>query len=655
MSNRNQKPPETMPEETFAPSRRKFLTGGLAAAGLVACAGKAGINGLNGPEGATGATGAEGATGIEGITGVTGATGATGANCTNPPNGLNTLPTTWDYTADVVVIGSGAAGMVAALAAQSKGASVIVVEANYDVGGHAITSGGFVDLGGGTADQIAEGINDSPDLIFADLCFPASYVPANTPGFFPGLKWGQYGGPYQDRAFCRTFADNNVAAYNFLIKNGCTFSTPLTNSHWNGTSGTKRTRTAEWKGTTSNPAGADSPCGNPGVGYIRPLEATARSKGIQFLLNYKMTTIYRDAVLSGTVRGVSASYTNGRIVPGSSTPLQPYCATAGSLVPNVGNITTTQPIVNIKANKGVFVSCGGASSNLELRKKFDMRMCDVYQVGGEPYSFQTGDGILNAMKCGAALYATGNETAGEVQVSGGFQITKPGYIGSQYGYGSIDWTPTSPVFGFARASGLGGINYQNLIQVNMAGQRFVDETATGYTWVDACMQPNSASVPPDWSAGPVWAIFDSAAVTRQNWNLANTDPEFFYSGSTIAELVAQINTHQYQITPMTAAALSATISRYNSFVGTTDTDFGKPSPQYAINAPPYYAAFSCPTIHDWLTGINIDSGAHVLDLDGAIIPGLYAAGEDVGGMLMHGLAKCAVFGMIGGYNAGEGV
>ena len=60
---------------------------------------------------------------------------------------------TWDIEADVIVIGSGAAGLPAAIKAVEGGASVIVVEANYDVGGHAIMSGGHMALGGGTSAQ----------------------------------------------------------------------------------------------------------------------------------------------------------------------------------------------------------------------------------------------------------------------------------------------------------------------------------------------------------------------------------------------------------------------------------------------------------------------------------------------------------------------
>ena len=75
----------------------------------------------------------------------------------------------WHREADVVVIGSGATGLPAAIVAREGGSSVIVVEAQSHTGGHAITSGGNVPLGGGTSFQKKWGIQDSPDLVFQDL------------------------------------------------------------------------------------------------------------------------------------------------------------------------------------------------------------------------------------------------------------------------------------------------------------------------------------------------------------------------------------------------------------------------------------------------------------------------------------------------------
>src|SRR6202158_6579538 len=59
----------------------------------------------------------------------------------------------WDLAADVVVVGAGAAGLPASITAAEQGASVIVVDQNYDIGGHAIESGGNIALGGGTGLQ----------------------------------------------------------------------------------------------------------------------------------------------------------------------------------------------------------------------------------------------------------------------------------------------------------------------------------------------------------------------------------------------------------------------------------------------------------------------------------------------------------------------
>src|SRR5687768_7326494 len=68
------------------------------------------------------------------------------------------IPARWDLEADVVVLGAGACGLPAAIRAADHGASVIVIEANYDIGGHGIINGGQVPLGGGTSAQKKHGI-----------------------------------------------------------------------------------------------------------------------------------------------------------------------------------------------------------------------------------------------------------------------------------------------------------------------------------------------------------------------------------------------------------------------------------------------------------------------------------------------------------------
>ena len=74
----------------------------------------------------------------------------------------------WDQTADVVIVGAGVSGLPAAITARELGASVIIVEENYDIGGRGMLSGGRVQLGGGHALQQKFNIKDNADQVFLD-------------------------------------------------------------------------------------------------------------------------------------------------------------------------------------------------------------------------------------------------------------------------------------------------------------------------------------------------------------------------------------------------------------------------------------------------------------------------------------------------------
>jgi NADPH-dependent 2,4-dienoyl-CoA reductase/sulfur reductase-like enzyme len=69
----------------------------------------------------------------------------------------------WDYTADIVVLGAGATGLAAAIRAKDLGASVLVIDQNFDVGGKMIHSGGWVSLGGGDAIQERDRAGADPE------------------------------------------------------------------------------------------------------------------------------------------------------------------------------------------------------------------------------------------------------------------------------------------------------------------------------------------------------------------------------------------------------------------------------------------------------------------------------------------------------------
>ena len=105
--------------------------------------------------------------------------------------------------------------------------------------------------------------------------------------------------------------------------------------------------------------------------------------------------------------------------------------------------------------------------------------------------------------------------------------------------------------------------------------------------------------------GPIWAIFDGAAKTRRNFNVAPpiVDPAgFFFQAHTLEELAGKINVMPHQRIPVSPADLVDTVARYNSFVEGADLDFGKPTPQFRIQTPPFYAAWATPTLHDARSG-----------------------------------------------------
>jgi succinate dehydrogenase/fumarate reductase flavoprotein subunit len=109
---------------------------------------------------------------------------------------------------------------------------------------------------------------------------------------------------------------------------------------------------------------------------------------------------------------------------------------------------------------------------------------------------------------------------------------------------------------------------------------------------------------------------------------------------------------EYQRVLMSPEKLAATVARYNSFVDAgDDKDFGKPAPRYKIATPPFYAAWATPVPHDTRAGLRINARCQVIDMQGAVIPGLYCGGESAGGFSQHGLARCAVQGLIAGQNA----
>jgi succinate dehydrogenase/fumarate reductase flavoprotein subunit len=564
----------------------------------------------------------------------------------------------WDLEADVVIVGSGAAGLPAAIKAVEGGASVIVVETNYDVGGHAILSGGHMALGGGTSAQKKYGIADSPDTVFSDLTDWSIVQPNGSPDF-----------RYNDRAMMRAFADHCALTYEFLLANGVEFTDKAPDNHGASTTGNSAPREnhAFW----TKGAGLESPNAAAGTGVIRPLEASARAKGVRFLLNYKMTSLIREPSTErklGRVIGITAVHTP-RIMPGATTPLKSFRSD--------GNIESTQPTMKLRAKKAVIITTGGSTSDINFRRMFDPRLTAVLQVGGEPYTYQDASGELAAMAVGASLWGLANQT-----LENGATMRTQRALATKYNY--TTWKLESPIFPLVRATGFNVKDWQDLILVNQVGKRFYDETkgdvphgnlagqVTPYTpndyrnaenvkysptkhnFTHAALAMNEYSEPPDYCAGPVWAIFDADAVEREGWKVTppHVDPQgYFFTANTITELAGAIQ-NEYQAKSMKGAKLQATVEGYNSFVDAgEDTDFGKPAPKYKIERPPFYAAWATTVVHDTRAGLRINAKCQVIAMNGIVIPGLYCAGESAGGFNQHGMGRCATQGFISGINA----
>jgi flavocytochrome c len=85
------------------------------------------------------------------------------------------MPAKWDETYDVVIIGSGFAGLAAAIEAKMAGANVIVLEKMRTAGGNSIINGGILSAPG-CPQQKMHGIKDSPELLAKDMLTAGAHL-----------------------------------------------------------------------------------------------------------------------------------------------------------------------------------------------------------------------------------------------------------------------------------------------------------------------------------------------------------------------------------------------------------------------------------------------------------------------------------------------
>jgi tricarballylate dehydrogenase len=286
--------------------------------------------------------------------------------------------------------------------------------------------------------------------------------------------------------------------------------------------------------------------------------------------------------------------------------------------------------------EAVVLASGGFQANAAWRAQFLGPGWDLAKVRGTRYD--TGDGIRMALEAGASP------------------------AGNWSGCHAVAWDLNAPEFGDRTI----GDSYQKHsyplgIVVNTDGRRFVDEGADFRNFTYAKYGREILAQPGQMA----WQIFDSKVtpMLRDEYNIREVTR---VRADTIEGLAARMD-------GMSAAGLVATVEAFNAAVDddvplnpntrdgrrTHGLDVDKTNWAQALDKPPFEAyAVTC-GITFTFGGLRVDADAHVLDDGGARIPGLYAAGELVGGLFYFnypggsGLASGAVFGRTAGTGAGR--
>lgn len=273
--------------------------------------------------------------------------------------------------------------------------------------------------------------------------------------------------------------------------------------------------------------------------------------------------------------------------------------------------------VTIKTSKGVVLATGGFSANAEMRTEYNTvweELDESLVAYGSAGS--TGDGVIMAQAVGANL------------VDMGFITLKcESATGQDIAHG-----PNC---------------YSSSIYVNQNGQRFVAEET------QATDEIGLIKAVLDQPGQIYYMITDFAEAESRGYTLEDlaemVDNGYAYSGETVAELAEAIGADP--------ATLEATVASFNESVDSGEDEFGRELWVNKIETGPYYAVPFIPYVHSTLGGVQINTSAQVLDTDGNVIPGLFAAGEVTGDI--HGkermggntIAEAVTYGRIAGASA----
>ena len=180
------------------------------------------------------------------------------------------------------------------------------------------------------------------------------------------------------------------------------------------------------------------------------------------------------------------------------------------------------------------------------------------------------------------------------------------------------------------------------VLINKEGKRFYDELSTRDAVSAAVLKQTT---------GHAYMFFDDDV--RKSLKAIEgyiKMPGMVIQGKTLDEIAKNMG--------VPAANLKATMAQYaKDQAAGKDSCCGRTKMERPLNKAPYYAILVTPAVHHTMGGVKINTKAEVIDVNGKVIPGYFAAGEVTGGV--HGgnrlggnaQADIIVFGRIAGNSA----
>ena len=520
---------------------------------------------------------------------------------------------------DVVVVGSGAAGMTAALTAAKRGLSCVVVEKAPTFGGSAARSGAGIWVPNNPV-LAAAGVRDNPEQAARYLAavvgdtvpverqraFLASgpsmisFVLANSPLRFRWMEgYSDYypelpGGMPNGRSIEPDQLDGNILGAELAKLNPPYLATPPGLVVFSAD--------YKWLALAAvNPKGA-------------AVAAACLARGTAAALAGQKPLTMGQSLAAGLRAGLIAAGVHVLL----NTPLVDLSVTGGAVTGVVVSQGGTPGL--IKARRGVIVGSGGFEHNAAMRAQYQRQPIGTdWTVGAKE---NTGDGHRAGQRLGAALDLMDDAWWGPA-------IPIPG----------------DPYFCLAERTLPGGL------MVDAAGKRFVNEAAP-YSDVVHTMYDRNPTAP----AIPAWLVVDqnyrNKYLFRDVAPLLPLPASWYQSGAVVkASSVEALGSAM----GVPANSLRGTVNRFNTFAWSgVDGDFRRGASAYdhyytdpyvlpnsclaPLWAPPFYAFKIVPGDLGTKGGMRTDARARVLREDGSVIPRLYAAGNVSAAVMGHSYA-----------------